>query len=530
METNLPDDDEQRAKLAEELCQSLAFVQVNPDLLTDRNGDDAITTGTTTTNSVETHKLWWPAIILDEIGQLSHKINDLCSLVPTINQEHYRLQAILSYLQHQQDGTTPIHECFPAVLLGDVLPCHNRIIFWAKDRSEKHRKNFLTELFDMDRRYENQPDALRQAFRNATQLVVPIIMNSLKNKSNAMFCSELSLVPVKDNKTSPTIANDGKNDQQSPKKSTADSSHLLVPDTEQKKSPLNDSTQKEAVSKHKESTEYQTTSANLKSPQKEVPTVSSKSSSTKSKRNQCKTRSASGNDIQNPSKSKRLKSTSSKQESTDKKEKKQPPRKTIEISIPSFQDVRKILAKGGYQFSQDTPFCRPLEPGMKPNEGFTCFSREDVFRKHLCANGVNCFCSLSSSSSASSPTSTTDIDFSETCTCWTGDEKDLIYLWVRLAITSKPPGNYQVVLITAKEAMGLLRRIGFRYDDSFGGHVLPGCVDPEEGVSGFHKDRDLLATLSRVGFPEGCNFDDLDEEEKLSLELFIATTNYVETL
>jgi hypothetical protein len=95
---------------------------------------------------------------------------------------------------------------------------------------------------------------------------------------------------------------------------------------------------------------------------------------------------------------------------------------------------------------------------------------------------------------------------------------------------SKPPGTYQVVAITSKDAMGLLRRIGFRYDTTFGGHVLPGFLDPQEGVSGFHKDRDLLATLSRDGFPAGCDFDVLNEEEKLSLEIFIATTNYVETL
>ena len=192
--------------------------------------------------------------------------------------------------------------------------------------------------------------------------------------------------------------------------------------------------------------------------------------------------------------------------------------KTYKLEVPSFAQVQPVLKKGGYTFTLNSRYCRPVDDIESAVEGRHYFSREDLFRQHLCAYGVTCRCG------------STD-DEETACDCWDTDEKWLIKEWVRYSVIGEAPRtSTEVVLIEQRDALNLLYRVGFKYSKPFGGYAFPGVTKPEDGVTGFLVEKDLWNHLCRHGFPDNCDFEGMPADERLSLELFVASNKGVSTL
>jgi hypothetical protein len=189
-----------------------------------------------------------------------------------------------------------------------------------------------------------------------------------------------------------------------------------------------------------------------------------------------------------------------------------------EVVIPSFEEVRKSLMKGGYVF-RDGIYCRP---GMDPTknkeaqvgEGF--FKDEQSFRNHLCAYGV-------------------DGDRDN----WTEDDENQIKDWVRYTVVKSingEGGKLEYEQLNGLRARTLLRPLGFRYrtlksvQDVI---VLPGVSKGQEivGVNCFGKGQDeIWSHLARSGLPDNCYVAGVSDRDMLNLELYVSSNAEIETL
>jgi hypothetical protein len=186
-----------------------------------------------------------------------------------------------------------------------------------------------------------------------------------------------------------------------------------------------------------------------------------------------------------------------------------------EAVIPSFEEVRKSLKKGGYVF-RDGIYCRP---GMDPTQntkaqlGEGYFEDEQSFRKHLCAYGV-------------------DGDREK----WT--EADLIQKWVRYTViksVSGDGGKLEYEPFDGSRAINiLLNRLGFRIRRSLEDViVLPGVSKGQEivGLNCFDAGQDgIWSYLARFGLPDNCYNFGVSDRDMLSLELYISGNAEIDTL
>jgi hypothetical protein len=200
--------------------------------------------------------------------------------------------------------------------------------------------------------------------------------------------------------------------------------------------------------------------------------------------------------------------------------------KTIDSSdhvIPSFQDVRKSLEKGGYIF-RDGIYCRP---GMDPEKNKMAqlaedwFQGEQTFREHLCAYGV-------------------DGDRNT----WTDEDEVLIKNWVRYTVVKSINGEGVIPdfdELSGGKAGSLLRKIGIKcgaLKNGENGILLPGVTKREEvlGVNCFQTDQQyegqpgIWAYLARFGLPDNCRFTEVSEKDVLNLELYVCSQENIETL
>jgi hypothetical protein len=189
--------------------------------------------------------------------------------------------------------------------------------------------------------------------------------------------------------------------------------------------------------------------------------------------------------------------------------------------IPSFQDVRKSLEKGGYIF-RDGIYCRP---GMDPEKNKMAqlaedwFQGEQTFREHLCAYGV-------------------DGDRNT----WTDEDEVLIKNWVRYTVVKSINGEGVIPdfdELSGGKAGSLLRKIGMTHGtlkNGDNGIFLPG-VTKSEGVLGvncfptrlFEGQPGIWAYLARFGLPDNCRFTEVSEKDVLNLELYVCS-HKIETL
>jgi hypothetical protein len=197
--------------------------------------------------------------------------------------------------------------------------------------------------------------------------------------------------------------------------------------------------------------------------------------------------------------------------------------KTISLSeavLPSFEEVRKSLKKGGYVF-RDGIYCRP---GMDPTKntkaqlGEGYFEDEQSFRKHLCAFGV-------------------DGDRGK----WTEDDEILIREWVRYTVVksvSGEGGKVEYELLDGTRATNLLlNRLGFRKLNGLNRLndviVLPDVPKGGEvvGVNCFvDGQHGIWSHLARSGLPENCYLSGVSDRDMLSLELYVSSNAKIDTL
>lgn len=183
------------------------------------------------------------------------------------------------------------------------------------------------------------------------------------------------------------------------------------------------------------------------------------------------------------------------------------------VEIPTFQEVKQSLVKGGYKFTAKS-YCRPamVIPGMDfiAPQSFVSVA---AFRHDLCVYGVNCRCGQMA------------MDEDTACACWTADEKWYIKLWVRYdVIRSVPqkPSIGQVPIISSYVAQQYLIRLGY-YSRQLASPLL--TTD---------QVHDLFRFLSRHGLPlndngnedASCDYTQLTPQELLSLEYFISSSHY----
>jgi hypothetical protein len=190
------------------------------------------------------------------------------------------------------------------------------------------------------------------------------------------------------------------------------------------------------------------------------------------------------------------------------------------VEIPTFNDVKGTLMKGGYTF-HPKKFCRP-PIALKDKSGNSevilprqCFESASALREDLCIYGVNCRCG-------------TSMDEDKACQCWTDDEKWDIKLWVRYNVI-RGPINVSCpvqVISSIHEATKYLIRIGYQR------RQLESSLTTSEQIN------DLFRYLSQHGLPKeddrnalSCDYSAIGVEERFSLEYFISTNRFrVKTL
>jgi hypothetical protein len=187
------------------------------------------------------------------------------------------------------------------------------------------------------------------------------------------------------------------------------------------------------------------------------------------------------------------------------------PNKNVEfVEIPVFQDVKKILIKGGYSFQKNF-FCRPpiIDNGevILPPQRFKTI---EAFRHDLCIYGVNCRCGTST-------------DEENACQCWDVDDKWNIKLWVRYDVIRGPiQVSSPVQVPSIYNATQYLIRLGYNR------RQLESPLTTEE------QRHELFRYLSRYGLPSEngenplscCDYSKISPEERFSLEYFLSFNRF----
>jgi hypothetical protein len=190
-----------------------------------------------------------------------------------------------------------------------------------------------------------------------------------------------------------------------------------------------------------------------------------------------------------------------------------PPKQCELLEIPTFQEVKPSLIKGGYKFTAKS-YCRPpMVLAGKDSITQHSFSTIAAFRHDLCVYGVNCQCGQMA------------MDEAAACACWTADEKWYIKLWVRYDVirgSSQNPSFGPVPILSPYMAQQYLIRLG--------------CYSRQLSSSLLTTDQvhDLFRYLSRYGLlsnntgndDASCDFTQLTSRELLSLEYFISSSRY----
>jgi hypothetical protein len=170
------------------------------------------------------------------------------------------------------------------------------------------------------------------------------------------------------------------------------------------------------------------------------------------------------------------------------------------VEIPSDREIEELLQKGGYTISEKS-YVRP-----DAKETFTTLQE---LRTSLCKNGVNCQCKSQREATVA-------------CRCWTVEEKSSIFDWVRsdifsLAETAMPRQYRQLRNVAAQN---ILLTLGFRRNRD--GHLsYPECSD-KLSYSEYIMDGEMFRELGKDGLPDTCDFEGVTEEDRFSLECFIA--------
>jgi hypothetical protein len=179
----------------------------------------------------------------------------------------------------------------------------------------------------------------------------------------------------------------------------------------------------------------------------------------------------------------------------------------VELEYPIFSTVRAVLQRGGYTFSSS--YCRPCG---------TEFPTVDKLRSDLCAYGVSCRCVYKSNGGEELP-----------CLCWNDNDKRLIHNWVRYNVIRGPCPSRRVSQLTRAQAYHYIRRLGFGIvrsrafeGNGWGYPKVKTATDGIVGVTIFQSFEGLMLSLCRFGLPETCEFGNLSDDERLSLELYMA--------
>jgi hypothetical protein len=185
----------------------------------------------------------------------------------------------------------------------------------------------------------------------------------------------------------------------------------------------------------------------------------------------------------------------------------------IDVECPPFSDIQKIFEQGGYSFTRSAKAIYVCPSGES-------FSSLRAFRDDLCAYGVACQCKKSEEI----------LECPELpCHCWTHEDKETIDHWVRYAVIRGPKQLGSVRRLNSSHFFVYAQRLGcIHFDANIGqrhGYGLPG-TKPDDKIDGVRKFRSLhefIHFLARFGLPENCHFDRLSDDERLRIELFLAT-------
>jgi hypothetical protein len=117
------------------------------------------------------------------------------------------------------------------------------------------------------------------------------------------------------------------------------------------------------------------------------------------------------------------------------------------------------------------------------------------------------------------------------CHCWSNDDKETIDHWVRYSVIRGPMQTGKVKRISDSQYgfFSFAKRLGFIYFDANIGqrhsYGLPGTKpdDKIDGVNKFSSKQETMLFLARFGLPENCHFANLSDDERLSVEFFLAT-------
>jgi hypothetical protein len=167
------------------------------------------------------------------------------------------------------------------------------------------------------------------------------------------------------------------------------------------------------------------------------------------------------------------------------------------VEIASDREIQALLQKGGYKLS--TKCC------VRPYGKETCTTLAQL-RTSLRRNGVNCQCK-------------SEREETIACQCWTVNEKATLFNWVRSDIFSfaKAAMPRQYRLLDNVAARSVLVDLGFCQNRK-GALSYPGRAD----TLSYTTDGELFRELGKDGLPDTCHFEGVTDEDRFSLECFLA--------
>jgi hypothetical protein len=195
----------------------------------------------------------------------------------------------------------------------------------------------------------------------------------------------------------------------------------------------------------------------------------------------------------------------------------------LEVECPPMLSICKLLQRGGYRFPSDL-----MEDQRCYRPGGSSFASLSALRIDLCMHGVTCKCR-----------SDADRRPALACCCWNVDEKKLIYTWVRCAVVRGPrqSGSVKRMASSPYEFFTQLRCLGFqhfRVSDKYPrvcGYPGVQMTDRIDYVKKFPSFPSLIRALSLYGLPSTCDFTQMTDDERFSVELYLANaTSLSDTL
>jgi hypothetical protein len=421
---------------------------------------------------------WWPCLVFSNMLELQH-ITEHLQLWTTMTQ---RRELTMLYMQHLPGSAT----CRVALLMGQP-PAPNSFLKFDIP-AERGDDAFILEPFYDNVLQFGMMYSENEQYLHAVQQTLPLLQevtDSLRRNQEQATTAVPTKLSVRVETKAPSNSLSKKNIRNTD--ISVEGSENAVPLANPKKAASN-------VSKT-ESSKVAASSfvTNKRNSPRQLPVVNASSTSE-----------AKMSEASLPSSSRSIPSVLPPTTATKKKE---APKQCELVEIPSFEEVKPALIKGGYKFTAKSFFRPPIsgKDSIAPQR----FASIAALRRDLCIYGVNCQCGQRDEAAA--------------CTCWTADEKWYIKLWVRYDVMRggvKNPGP--VPILAPHVAQQYLIRLGY-YSRQLSSSLL--TTD---------QVHDLFRYLSRFGLPmknsgnedATCDYTQLTPLERLSLEYFISSSHY----